>query len=271
MTHLPCSRLQHVMADLQPLRSRLTDHPLYASIETVGDLHLFMEHHVFAVFDFMSLLKALQRRLTCLTIPWRPRGDPRLRRLINEIVLAEESDEVDGRALSHFELYLEAMEQAGAATTAIRRLLDLLGAGRQLSAALQETSVPRPARLFVEETMALIQDGDTPAIAAAFLLGREDVIPPMFRRLVDELDRQRPGHFALLRLYMERHIQLDGDLHSHLAARMLDLLCGEDEILWRTVRQAAGGALESRLALWDGVLGAIRGRQPRLASSGVKY
>jgi hypothetical protein len=56
----------------------------------------------------MSLLKALQSKLTCTTTPWFATANPETRYLINEVV-AEESDlTIDGRRQSHYEMYIEA-------------------------------------------------------------------------------------------------------------------------------------------------------------------
>src|SRR5258707_8661984 len=90
------NRLQHIQESLTPLKSALLNHPIYQQIDRLVSLRLFMEHHAFAVWDFMSLLKALQRRLCCVEVPWLPVVDPLGCRLVNEIVLAEESDD-DGR------------------------------------------------------------------------------------------------------------------------------------------------------------------------------
>ncbi len=107
------------------LVSRLVAHPLYGRIRDEEMLRRFLESHVYCVWDFQSLLKALQRGLTCVEVPWLPSADPEARRLVNEIVLDEESDEVPGgRHLSHFELYLEAMDAAGADVPRINGLLN---------------------------------------------------------------------------------------------------------------------------------------------------
>ena len=67
------NRVQALRQRLVPLKDALLNHPLYRRIDTLPALRLFMEHHVFAVWDFMSLLKELQRRLCCTTVPWAPR------------------------------------------------------------------------------------------------------------------------------------------------------------------------------------------------------
>src|SRR5262245_17345533 len=108
-------RIEKIKLRLAPLRESLLNHPVYARLDRVEALRVFMQHHVFAVWDFMSLLKTLQQRLTCTQTPWVPPTNHVGCRLINEIVLGEESDEDgQGKFASHFELYLRSMQQCGA-------------------------------------------------------------------------------------------------------------------------------------------------------------
>ena len=91
--------------DLGDARERLVRHRIYGLVDSAARLRRFMESHVFAVWDFQSLLKAMQQRLTCTSIPWVPTPDAEARRLVNEIVLDEESDALpEGGSASHFEL-----------------------------------------------------------------------------------------------------------------------------------------------------------------------
>jgi hypothetical protein len=242
---------------IAPLRRRLSEHPLYASIRTKAHLRAFMQTHVFAVWDFMSLLKALQMRLTCVAAPWIPTALPDSRRFINEIVLGEESDEFEGRAISHFELYLEAMRQAGADVSGIEALIAALGEKPVLSA-IAEATIPEGARRFLHTTFELIETGKLHALAAAFTFGREDVIPDMFRALVADLNQRNNGSLSTFIWYLERHIEVDGEDHGPLSLRMVADICGEDETRWREAAEAAEDALRARLALWDVVLGEIR-------------
>lgn len=250
------------MVALAPLRDRLIAHPLYGGLTSLNDVRAFMQQHVFAVWDFMSLLKALQRQLTSVELPWVPRGDGTVRRLINEIVLGEESDVGLGGVgfVSHFELYRGAMEQCGADCSAIDGLLAGLAAGQNLGAVLAGSGASPAARDFVAETFALIEGGSLPAITAAFTLGREDVIPDMFTRLVADLSRQHGGRLSRLQDYLERHIQMDGERHGPMSAHMLKLVCGENPTHWEAARTGAERALVARLALWDGILAGLQGR-----------
>jgi hypothetical protein len=236
---------------LIPLRKQLAVHPLYSRIRTLGHIRLFMESHVFAVWDFMSLLKVLQRALTCVDLPWIPTPFPVSRRFVNQIVLGEESDEYQGRPISHFEIYLEAMEQVYADTRAIRHLVDC---ARQGVDRLSFEGVPPAAREFVETTFEVIHGGSSAAQAAAFAFGREDAIPDMFRLLVGQLNHETSGELGQFIWYLERHIEVDGNDHGPLSLKMVADLCGDDPALWEEASQAAEKALRARLRLWDGVL-----------------
>ena len=241
---------------IAPLRARLAAHPLYRSIKTEPDLCTFMQSHVFAVWDFMSLLKALQTRLTCTSVPWLPTAYPASRRFINEIVLGEESDEYEGRPVSHFELYLEAMRQAGASTTAIDGLLATLP-DEPIAEAIAHATLPAGARAFLRCTFSLIEHGQLHALAAAFTFGREDLIPDMFRALVRDLSARNENNLATLIWYLERHIEVDGEDHGPLSLKMVADLCGNDAQKWQEAAEAAAQALEARLALWDSILAEI--------------
>lgn len=253
---------------LAPQRQALVEHPVYAAVRGEEQLRLFAAHHVFAVWDFMCLLKELQRRLTCVQVPYLPVADGAAARLINEIVLGEESDDVPGGPLSHYELYRRAMAAMHAPSRAVDCFLFLLRGGATVPDALGAACVPEPSAAFVEATFALLAEGSLPAIAAAFTYGREDVIPDMFRHLVASLDEAVPGAYQDYRLYLERHIHVDGDQHGPMARRLLGSLCGRDPEKWSQAADGARRALVARRALWDGILVALDdGRaRPRAAA-----
>ncbi|MEQ8785992.1 MAG: DUF3050 domain-containing protein [Pirellulaceae bacterium] len=259
MIDRPTDTLLHLLETaLSQPRRQLLDHAVYPSIRSLPQLRVFMEHHIYAVWDFMTLLKALQRQLTSVATPWIPTGDPVCRRLINEIVLGEESDEApDGAYASHFELYREAMLQCGAEVGPIDELVACIRRGDSILQALESARAPAPAAEFVRATWSTVASHKTHAVAAAFTFGREEVIPDMFRRLVADLNECFPGQLEMLQYYLERHIALDEDHHAPLAKRMLTYLCGEDEIKWREATEAAVLALKARVALWDGVAAAM--------------
>jgi hypothetical protein len=251
------TQLETLEEKLQPLYARLASHALYGSFRTVQDLRMFMEAHVFAVWDFMSLLKALQRGLTCVEVPWVPSATPESRRLVNEIVLGEESDIYQGKHVSHFELYRMAMERCGASTVAIDRLLFLLGDGADLHEAVRGCRAPDDAKHFVRDTFHVITEGKLHSIAAAFTFGREDLIPDMFKGFVRDLNRDLAGNLDTFIWYLERHIEVDGEEHGPMALRMIAELCGDDAERWSEAEAAAVFALESRLRLWDGIAARI--------------
>ncbi|HWB07923.1 MAG TPA: DUF3050 domain-containing protein [Pirellulales bacterium] len=252
-------RLEHIQERLKPLRLALLNHPIYQEIDRLESLHVFMAHHVFAVWDFMSLLKTLQLRLSCVEIPWLPSADSTSCRLVNEIVLAEESDDdgQDGFA-SHFELYRRAMVRCGANTAGIDTFLNLLRQGSPLSVALESSTVPDCARRFVRQTFDVIEGGNLIAIASAFTFGREDLLPAVFQRIVDRLNVEAGGALEEFKYYLERHIDLDGDEHGPMAHRLTVSLCGGDESRWQLAEQTAVDCLNARQDLWDGIVDVIR-------------
>jgi hypothetical protein len=249
------SRIEKLKLQLEESRHRLIQHPLYTSICDLVSLRIFTEQHVFAVWDFMSLLKALQQRLTCVSVPWMPVGNAATRYLINEIVIGEESDEDErGQRASHFELYIRAMEQAGSNTQAIRSLLASLEKGSTVQDALSFSAIPATTEAFVHHTFRVIEDGRPHILAAVFTFGREDLIPAIFLEMVKGISAGFPGKADILRYYLERHIEVDGDHHSHLAHEMIAELCGNDDTKWKEAADAADAALLARLNLWDGIL-----------------
>lgn len=241
------------------LRERLESHPIYASLRSIDDLRVFMAHHVHSVWDFMSLIKYLQHAVAPARWPWTPGVDPQIQRFINELVLEEETDEAGpahpGEFASHFQLYLGAMREIGADAERPARFVEI--AGREgIDAALQQVPPPPPAHAFTRTTFDFIASGKPHTVAAALALGREHIIPAMFRALLARMavtEQQAPTfHY-----YLHRHIHLDEDFHAPLSLRLLDGLCGGDPVKIEEARAAAIHAVEARMAFWDGVLLAL--------------
>jgi len=253
-TSIAGNRIDQIRSKVEPLRSAISGHPLYKRITGPAEVQVFMQHHVYAVWDFMSLLKSLQNALTCTRVPWVPVGTAETRYLINEIVCGEESDvDPDGRRMSHFEMYLAAMEQAGASTAEIRAMLKQITAGAEPSAALQAAQAPPAAHSFVDYTFQVIAGNKPHVMASVFTFGREDLIPQMFYGLVRDLGQRFPDRFGLFQYYLQRHIEVDGDHHSLLAIEMVNQLCGDDPVKWQEAEIAAIRSLECRLELWNSI------------------
>ena len=251
-----------IRESIAPLNERLRLHPLYDAMRTVEDVQVFMENHVFAVWDFMTILKSLQRALTCVDTVWTPSSNPQARRLINEIVLCEESDEDgEGGYASHFEMYLKAMERCEASTTQIEEFIASLRNGTGPLVALDNARIPDCTRQFVYRTLSTATHSQSCELAASFAYGREHLLPEVFDRVIDEvgdLGNQRLGYFVH---YLRRHIEVDGDSHGPMAEEMISHLCGDSSLRWQLAEQAAVRALEARIRLWDGVLAQIETRR----------
>jgi len=246
--------IENIQQEIEPLRQEIINHKVYGVINNTDSLKIFMQYHVFAVWDFMSLLKTLQNNLTCTSVPWFPVGSADTRFLINEIVVGEESDvDQDGIRTSHFELYLNAMKQAKADTTIIETLIKELKQHNNLEMAFEQANVPSAAREFVRFTFQIIQTGKAHLQAATFTFGREDLIPNMFHSIINDIDKMFPDSISIFKYYLERHIEVDGGHHSHLALEMTSNLCCTDEQYWKEATESTIASLKSRIALWDGV------------------
>jgi hypothetical protein len=244
-----------VNSKIQNQKHQLLNHSLYQKVNTIEDLHSFLENHVYAVWDFMSLLKALQNKLTCTTTPWFATASPETRYLINEIVLAEESDlSMDGRRLSHFEMYIEAMKDCGAKTTFIEQFLEEVNSLQNIFVAIKKSDLHPNIKAFLDFTFRVIEEGKPHEIAAAFTFGREDLIPSMFTEILKSFQSNFPEKdLSKLLYYFERHIELDADEHGPMAMRMITELCGEDQKKWSEVETVSILALEKRIGLWDAI------------------
>ncbi|MGD2117294.1 MAG: DUF3050 domain-containing protein [Chromatiales bacterium] len=238
-------------------KSRLEQHPIYAAVESINDLQCFMQHHVYSVWDFMSLIKYLQSMIAPTAYPWTPGGDGSVRRFINELVLEEESDatNIEGEFSSHYELYMQAMAEIGADTTTSTAFVTMT-AEQGIDAALRLPQMPEASRRFTTQTFAFIRNNRPHEVAAALALGREHIIPCMFRSILDKIGVAE-ANAPIFHFYLKRHIHLDEDFHAPLSLRLLNELCAGDAEKIEQAIQAAQLAVSARIEFWDGVLEAI--------------
>lgn len=251
------------LENVKKLRKELATHPVYAAVTDMNDLTIFMQHHIYSVWDFMSLVKYLQNQIAPAQTPWLPFGDAQVQRFINDIVLEEESDEgiplEDGTTTytSHFNLYAQAMEEVKEGSSQLIREFVSAVASDSLDIAKETIQIPSAAKEFMEITFDFINSGKPHVVAAAFALGREHIIPEMFRALLDKMKISRE-QANVFHYYLDRHIELDGDHHGPMSLRMLDLLCEGNEAKIAEAEEAALNAIRARIKFWDGVLLAIQ-------------
>lgn len=254
--------IEKIQQNIASLKQEIINHKVYSAIKDIEDLKVFMQFHVYAVWDFMSLLKSLQNNLTCTKTPWYPVGNADTRFLINEIVVGEESDiDLFGNRKSHFELYLDAMNQCGADTNAINTFIHNLKSTDDFNYAFEKSNTPKEAREFVDYTFKIINSNKSYLQSAIFTFGREDLIPGMFISLVNDIDKNFPDSITIFKYYLERHIEVDGDHHSHLALQMTSNLCNDNEEFWLEAETATIESLQKRINLWNGAYEKIKSLQ----------
>jgi hypothetical protein len=236
------------------VRAELISHPLYLELNSEDRIRVFMKHHVFAVWDFFTLLKRLQREVTTVTLPWRPAGHADHGRFVMEIVLAEETDEdINGGYISHFELYRRAMDELGADTEPIDTFVAALAAGVDPIAALDDPRIPAGAQQFVRHTLQVALHGAPHEVASSFCHGRENLLPDVFTAVREQVG-ELLGSAPILKHYLDRHISLDHDEHGPLALKLLAALCDDDPTREVEADNIGIAAIQARIGLWDGVL-----------------
>ena len=246
--------IDRIENEIETLKVQLINHPLYKMMKSQEDLQVFMEHHVYAVWDFMSLVKKLQVDLTTTTLPWVPPTMPSAGRLINEIVWGEETDiNKDGVPMSHFEMYLESMEQVGASTSAMNHFLSTLSESSSIQQHIASAELPNYIKEFLKFTFEVIESNKTHIIAAVFTFGREDLIPDMFIEMIKNINNDSDLDLSHLIYYLERHIEVDSGEHGPMALKMIQELCGDDPVKWEEALVASKTALNHRIALWNGI------------------
>ena len=246
------SRKEISSKEISKYLSSLNSHPVYDSIKTLEDLQVFMEHHIYSVWDFMSLIKYLQGVVAPTNHPWTPRGDGDVRRFINELVLEEECDELPGtnHFISHFELYQMAMKEVGASTSGIEKFILALES-EKVEDALEKDFVPKPSREFSKLNFRFINDAKPHLVASSLALGREHVIPGMFRSILSKI-KVGEQDAPMFHYYLNRHVHLDEDFHAPLSLRLLNGLCQTDSEVDEAIK-VAEESLNARLRFWDGV------------------
>ena len=245
---------------LTPLKEKLANHRIFERINSIQELKVFMEHHIFAVWDFMSLLKKLQKDLVPSGSPWVPNPNGNLVRFINEIVMEEESDQAYGNGAeisytSHYQIYLDAMTEVGASTETISRFVEMVKS-EGINSAMQKINLPEPSRLFMSHTFKLINEGKSHEIAASFAIGRESIVPLMFKRILDQ-SKLEDDQVPVFRYYLVRHAELDGDHHGPMAHKLLENMSAGDPKIQQEIIEQATKSIEQRIFFWDGVLDAL--------------
>ena len=242
-----------IFSKIHPQLNNLKNHPIYSAISTLEDLRIFMTWHVFAVWDFMSLLKSLQRHLTCLDIPWVSPNNATSARLINEIVLNEETDiDADGSPTSHLALYLEAMKEIGAPRDPFETFIAAIENKKSLTESLDISRAPYFVSNFVKFTINCAQNAQLPELASAFVFGRETLVPDMFNAIlvdwgIGELSAPR------MHYYLSRHIEIDGNQHGPASIRLLENTINDSSENFQAAALYAIKSVNMRISLWDGL------------------
>ncbi len=242
--------------------NQLNSHELFKSSEnfSVDELRIFMEYHVYAVWDFMSIVKSLQNHICPSNYPWKPNKYTRngIAHLINEIIFSEESDkDDDGNYFSHFDLYIMAMEDLGANTNNILKFVESCELNDSKFENSNNIDIPIESLDFLKNTFECLKSNNKANTAAIFTYGRETTIPDMFSKILNKIDSDNLL-FSKLRLYIKRHIQIDSSRHGPLSLKLFEYTCEDNQKIYNEAIGYAIKSIDKRILLWDGVLARIK-------------
>ena len=145
------------------------------------------------------------------------------------------------------------MKEAGASTTSIDNFLTQLKIS-DVFTALKSSKAHQPAIDFVTNTFKVLESAPPHIAATMFTLGREEIIPDMFRKIVGKINKSSNGKLKSLIYYLDRHIGLDEDEHTPAALKMIKELCNNDESKWEQTVECGKSVMQSRITFWDGIL-----------------
>ncbi len=253
--------MNNIIQNLEPLKDKLRNHSLYNNIKDVEDLKIFSNAHVYAVWDFMSLLKFLQIKLTSTSLPWFPSNNTITAKLINEIVAGEETDEdQDANPMSHFEMYINSIQEFGLDTDEILDNINSLNNLESIEEDIDKLNIKEYVKNFLKFTFSVIKRGNVHEVASVFTFGREDLIPDMFIPLIEGINAENNDLNKLI-YYFKRHIEVDGDMHGPMSMEMLSYLCNDETKKISEASSVSKEALLARILLWDGIENEIKKRK----------
>ncbi len=235
---------------LNNLKQSITTHPLFTEKLNTKQICKFMESHIFAVWGFMSILKSLQKRISPNDLPWIPNANTKngLINFVNEIILCEESDYIDGIGfISHFEIYLLAMKSMGAKSEQLDKFISRINNEGYDERFLDDVNTSTEVKEFLKHDLEISLNGTLPEIVGAFTLGREKVIPNMFSYILPAIKETASSKHLVT--YLERHIDIDGDRHGPLSMKLLDATCNNEQL--NTAYTTAIRSLKLRRRVWD--------------------
>ena len=244
----PSSGAQKVVS----VADRTAAHPVFSLVTSLEQARTYMEFQVWCVWDFMCLAKAVQTGLGTFTIPWLPPKNGALLAAINEIISGEETDTgPDGKIASHFEIYLAAMHQAGADTTAINTFLQALRDGVNWEAALHKSGAHPGSIRYVSGTIRTSLEPLHRSVAS-FCLGREELVPMMLVTMLRNIPRL--PELEMFRWYIQRHIALDAESHGPLSSDLFDSIAGVDAETRQDALKTAAWAIAERADYLDVIM-----------------